>query len=272
MDGGHIVDDSIKYKVDSILSKYTNITKIVERRDLLYRLKRDQYSSNTLETDKEHTLANVLLNFNNSQYSDQLAQLDEWLCKYPKYTTDKFGENLLNDFFSYYSEIEVYHHLKKTGFELELDVPIGSGVKNLDFEINLNGKDFLIEVKTPRESENFGHESDNMQAEWGNPENGIHIKKGNRKIRLEYIIENKIKQQLNYIKDPSTRIILVINCSYVYPEIDYGDLSFIKNLPKYLYGILLYRSVLQKSSRFYPNPNLKLSKEEINFFNGLMEN
>jgi len=268
------VDDCIKYKVDSILSKYPHIKNIVERReDILYKLKRDQYSGNTLETDKEHTLANVLLNSNNSQYSDQLAQLDEWLCEYPKYATEEFGENLLNDFFSYYSEIEVYHHLKKAGFDPERDVSIGSGNKNLDFEINLNGKDFLIEVKTPRESENFGYESDNMQAEWGNPESGIHIKKGNRKIRLEYVIENKIKQQLNYIRDPSTLIILVINCSYAYPEIDYGDLSFkIKNLPKYLYGILLYRSVLQKNSRFYPNPNLKLSKEEINFFNGLMEN
>jgi len=274
VDGGHIVDDSIKYKVGSILFKYPKIMDLAKKsnkKESHYHLKRDQYSGDTDEKYKEHRLASVLLNsINDSQYLNQLTQLDKCLQKYPTYIEKKFGNRLVENFFSFYSEIEVYHYLKKAGVDPERDVVIGPKGENLDFKININGKDFLIEVTTPRASEDFEDKSDKMRAEWCNPESGIHIEK----IRIKEIIENEINKHFKNIdKSFSIPVILVINYSYAYPEIECGDLDFIKqNPPRYFYGILLYKSVLQKKSYFYPNPNLKISKEEINFFNGLMEN
>ena len=253
-------------RIVDTLSKYQNIKNIVQKNNLLYRLKRDQYSGNTPDQIKEHTLSSVLFNSDDhDQYSNQLTQLDDWLGKYPDYVTKKFGDKLVENFFSFHSEIEVYHHLKKECVEVERDVNIGYGNENLDFKINLSGRDFLIEVVTPRSSFEleYGLYSGNSLPEWGGKES------------IENVVNKEIKKHFEKVGGGfSTPVILIVNVNYTADEIEFLYTSkFMKETPPdYFYGIVLYKNALPQNvgSHFYPNPNFELLDKESKFFDELM--
>ena len=253
-------------RIVDTLSKYPNIKNIVLKNNLLNRLKRDQYSGNTPDQIKEHTLASVLFNSDdNDQYSNQLTHLDDWLGKYPEYATKKFGLKLVENFFSFHSEIEVYHHLKKACVEVERDVNIGYGNENLDFKINLSGRDFLIEVVTPRMSEELEYEIyyDYLSPEWGGKES------------IENVVNKEIKKHFEKVGGGfSTPVILIANVNYAAHDIEFLSTSnFMKETPPdYLYGIVLYESSLPQNggSHFHPNPNFELLDKESKFFDELM--
>lgn len=251
--------------VDAI-SKYPNIKNIVSKKNRLGRLKRDQYSGNTPDQRKEHTLASVLLNSDDcSQYSNQLTRLDDWLEKNPEYATKKFGAKLSENFFSFHSEIEVYHHLKEACVEVERDVCIGCGNENLDFKINLNGRDFLIEVVTPRMSEKLDYEisNGNSSSELGD------------KVAIENVVNQEIKKHFEKVGGEfSIPVILIVNVDSVSYDIEFlSTLKYMKESPPdYFYGIVLYKSALPQygESNFYPNPKFELLGNESKFFDELM--
>lgn len=194
-------------------------------------------------------------------FQKQLETVEGWLKLYPEYANREFGTKLLNNFFNFFSELEVYDALRRAGCFPERDVVLMGKTKNLDFKIRPDGRDILIEVTTPRQSLEtdliFG---DTPLAGFYDPERGIEREGYSGPPRERVIVENKITNQiLEATNGIDTPVILIINCTYAYAEIIKGD----QDTTGYISGTVLYKN---KTSRFYPAEKCHLSEKERLFF------
>ncbi len=244
---------------------------IPEKSKLLYRVQIDQYKgkipSDRYDDVAEFPLGGVLLYSEQiREFKEKLERLEGWLNEYPEYATPEFGVKLLDRFFNFFSEIEVYDALKQAGCSPERDVSLVDNKKNLDFRICPYGRDILIEVTTPRmdlETElMFGEEPN--PAGFLDPNRGLERKGNNGPSREEVVVVNKIENQIrDVIKDSNCPVILVLNNAYARFQItgNYCDYS------GSLSGIIYYD---KGTSEFRPMPGCCLSNKEREFFSKLM--
>jgi hypothetical protein len=202
-----------------------------------------------------------------------LNTLDTWLEHYPDYQTRAFGKQLISDFFARYVEIEFYHYLRENGIAPGLNPKVAANEqKNVDFDIQFNGRPFLIEVFLPHHSQELEAEFEAGSAGFFDPERGIGPKNQRQYSRVATPIAREIMHHFNGV-DPSVvaaPVVLAMNITYAYPEVMMGEsLPSDVALPQFIAGVLLY-DTRRKQARFYPNQVAGLDSETIEFFSELI--
>ena len=150
-----IADERDRQIIDEVLSQYPHLNSIITKNPNFYRLTRDQFGNATPLDQQEFRLSGILRFIScDRSFASMIVNLERWLSQYPEYRTKKFGRQLSNDFFSYYSEIEFYHHLRIEGYTPERDpeIDVNGAKKKLDFLIQIEEQSVVIEVTTPRPS------------------------------------------------------------------------------------------------------------------------
>jgi hypothetical protein len=114
-------------------------------------------------------------------------------------------------------------------------------MKNLDFRVRPDGRDIFIEVTTPRMSLETGlMYSDTPHAGFFDPGRGIEREGYAGPSRAEIVVENKvINQILEATSGTDYPVVLIINCTYAYPEIMMG---FGEDVSGRISGIIHYRN------------------------------
>jgi hypothetical protein len=138
--------------------------------------------------------------------------------------------------------------------------------KNLDFRVRPDGRDIFIEVTTPRMSlETELMYSDTPHAGFFDPGRGIEREGYAGPPRAQVTVESKvIKQILEATSGTDYPVILIINHTYVYPEIMMG---FGDDVSGRISGIIHYRNGM---SEFRSTRGCDLSEKEKRFFTRLM--
>ena len=263
------------------LASYPMLSSIVLQNSLLYRVAFNQYKERIpperFEEIAELSLGGILLySVEDGEFQDRLQRVENWLNLYPEYANAEFGEKLLSNFLNYSSELEVYDALKRAGCSPERDVAPGGKTregkntkdkpKNLDFRVRPDGRDIFIEVTTPRMSlETELMYSDTPHAGFFDPGRGIEREGYAGPSRAEIVVENKvINQILEATSGTGYPVVLIINCTYAYPEIMMG---FGEDASGRISGIIHYRN---GTSEFRSALRCNLSEKEKRFFTRLM--
>ncbi|WP_214041210.1 hypothetical protein [Methanoculleus sp.] len=268
--------DEEKEIIRQNLACYPVLSSIIPRNPLLYRVAFDQYGGKIpperFEEIAEFSLGGFLLHSEeDEEFRDRLQRVEGWLALYPEYANAEFGRKLLNHFLNFSSELEVYDALKRAGWSPERDVSLegmveeSKNMKNLDFRVRPDGRDILIEVTTPRMSlEADSMYSDTPHAGFFDPSRGIERDGYAGPSRAEIVVENKvINQILEATSDTDCPVILIINCTYAYPEImGFGD-----DVSGRISGIIHYWN---GTSEFRSTRGCDLSEKEKQFFACLM--
>ncbi|MDR9817315.1 MAG: hypothetical protein RJR34_11195 [Candidatus Methanoculleus thermohydrogenotrophicum] len=262
------------------LARYPLLSRIIPRKPLLYRVAFDQYNGRIpperFEEIAEFSLGGILLHsVGDKEFQGRLQRVEAWLELYPEYVNAEFGRKLLNNFLNYSSELEVYDALKRAGCSPDRDVSLedktreGKSVKdtpkNLEFRVRPDGRDILIEVTTPR----MNLETEQMygqtpHAGFFDPERGIEREGYTGPSRAEVVVGSKVTNQISEAAGGTDcPVILIINCTYAYPEI----MGFGQDTSWQISGIIHYRNGL---SRFRPARGCDLSEKEKRFFTRLM--
>jgi len=262
------------------LACYPVLSSSIPRKSLLYRVAFDQYGGKIppekFEEIAEFSLGGFLLHsVQEAEFRDRLQRVEGWLKLYPEYATAEFGERLLSNFLNHSSELEVYDALKRAGCSPERDVSLedktrkGKNMKNkpknLDFRVCPDGRDILIEVTTPRmhlETELMYGET--PHAGFFDPNRGIEREGYGGPSRAHVVTENKvINQILEATSGIDYPVVLIINCTYAYPEImGFGD-----DISGRISGIIHYRN---GTSEFRSMWGCNLSEKEKRLFTRLM--
>lgn len=265
-----VATDEEKEVIRQNLARYPTLNGIIHKDSRLYRVSFDQYRgeipSERLDDVAEFSLGGILLHSDQEEdFRRRLEEVEDWLKLYSEYANDEFGEKLLNNFFNFSSELEVYDALKRAGCSPERDVSLAGKTKNLDFRISPDGRDILIEVTTPRMSLKTELMYDaKPHAGFFNPERGIEREGYTGKTRVEVVTESKVSHQIQEAtSDTDCPVILIINCTYAYPE----TMGCSQDTSGHLSGIICYRN---KTSEFRPMPGCQLSEKEKRFFARLM--
>jgi hypothetical protein len=253
------------------LAHYPTLHSIISEDSLLYRVSFDQYMGRIpperYDDVAEFFLGGILLySHQDKQFQKLLEKLEGWLKLYPEYSNREFGEKILNNFFNFFSEFEVYNALRFAGCLPERDVALTGKTKNLDFKVCPDGRDILIEVTTPRQSRETDLMFDDTPlAGFFNHERGIEREGYSGPPRVRVITENKITNQISEATNATDfPVILIINCTYAYPEINEGC----QDTSGCISGMVLYRN---GTSEFFPAEMCHLSDKERRFFTHLME-
>lgn len=253
------------------LACYPVLGSIIPQKPLLYRVAVDQYSGmippERFEEIAELSLGGILLySGEDEEFRGRLQRVENWLNLYPEYVNAEFGNKLLSNFLNHSSELEVYDALKRAGCSPDRDVaPGGKTGKNLDFKIRPDGRDILIEVMTPRMSlETDSMYRDTPHAGFFDPGRGIEREGYAGPPRAHVVMENKvINQILEATSGTDYPVILIINCTYAYPEI----MGFGNDVSGQISGIIHYWN---GTSEFRSTRGCDLSEKEKRFFTRLM--
>ena len=273
--------DEEKEIIRQNLARYPLLSRIIPRKPLLYRVAFDQYKGRIpperFEEIAEYPLGGILLySVVDEEFRERLRRVEGWLELNPEYVSAEFGEKLLSNFLNYSSELEVYDALKRAGCSPDRDVSLedetqeGKNMKgkpkNLDFRVRPDGRDILIEVTTPRRSLEtelllFG---ETPHAGFFDPERGIERDGYTGPSRAEIVVGSKVTNQiLEAAGGTDCPVILIINCTYAYPEI----MGFGQDTSGRISGMIHYRN---GTSEFSPAPGCRLSEKEKRFFTRLM--
>ena len=260
------------------LASYPTLNSIIPRNSLLYRVAFDQYDgeipSERFEEVAELSLGGFLLySAEDREFRERLQRVENWLNLYPEYANVEFGERLLSNFLNHSSELEVYDALKRAGCSPDRDVSVGNEgrvgknmkPKNLDFRVRPDERDILVEVTTPRMSLKtelmYG---ETPHAGFFDPNRGIEREGYGGPSKAQITVESKvIKQILEATRGTDYPVILIINCTYAYPEImGFGD-----DVSGRISGIIHYWN---GTSEFRMTRGCNLSEKEKRFFTRLM--
>jgi len=252
------------------LACYPTLYSIIHKEPRLYRVSFDQYKgcipSKRSDDVAEFSLGGILLHSSlDKTFQKLLEKVEGWLKLYPEYATPKFGKKLLDNFFNFFSELEVYDALRRAGSFPERDIAMTGKTKNLDFKVFPDERDILIEVTTPRMNRN----TELMYGEaphsgFFDQQRGIERKGYTGPPRIWVVILNKIQNQiLEAIGGTDIPVILIVNYTYVYPEI----IECCQYTSGCISGIVLYRN---GTSKFCPPEICALSEKERRFFTRLM--
>lgn len=253
------------------LARYPRLNRIIPREScLLYQVAVDQYKGmippERFEDIAELSLGGILLySDHNEEFRKRLERVEGWLERYPEYATPKFGKKILNNFLNFSSELEVYDALKRAGCSPERDVSPEGKTKNLDFRVSPDRRDIYIEVTTPRMS--LGTElmyDETPYAGFFNPYRGIEREGYTGPPRWEVIVGSKVINQIHEATSGTNcPVILIINCTYAYPEI-MGCGQYTSDT---LSAVICYRN---GTSEFNLMTGCCLSENEKQFFARLM--
>ncbi len=264
--------DEQKEIILQTLTRYPVLGSIVPRKPLLYRVAFDQYKGKIpperFEKIAELSFGGILLHsVEDEKFQSLLQRVENWLNLYPEYANAEFGDKLLSNFVNYSSELEVYDALKRAGCSPERDVaPGGKTGKNLDFKVRPDGRDIFIEVTTPRmRLETELMYSETPHAGFFDPGRGIEREGYAGPARAQVVVESKvINQILEATSGTNYPVVLIINCTYAYPEIMMG---FGEDVSGRISGIIHYRN---GTSEFRTTQGCCLSVKEKRFFSCLM--
>ncbi|MHB8162745.1 MAG: hypothetical protein ACYDDV_00170 [Methanoregula sp.] len=293
------------------LDRFPHVNQIINKNTNFFRKynasKYDHIPESERDDRLEFTLASILKNIDMSSFYQRIQNLDRMVSSMPQTSKTKFGRKLSQlDFFSIFSEIEVYHHLLLHRKKPDLEPRISTNGNSVDFGFFLRGKYFYVEVKTPRLSNPINDYFNSLPSHDSDPE--LHIGVGfidqenqrfvdvtntnsnldinfrnypRESARVEHLIFNDfIGGNLRTIDNPfSLPIILIINYEFARSSITfyYGVLEWLDCMmrecpPDKIQGLLIYPPPmpLDTNSYFFRNPNYDFSKEEIQFFSSLM--
>ncbi len=268
--------DEEKEIIRQNLACYPVLSSIIPRNPLLYRVAFDQYGGKIpperFEEIAEFSLGGFLLHSEeDEEFRDRLQRVEGWLALYPEYANAEFGRKLLNHFLNFSSELEVYDALKRAGWSPERDVSLegmveeSKNMKNLDFRVRPDGRDILIEVTTPRMR--LGTElmyGEAPHAGFFDYERGVEREGCTGRSKVEDVVQKKVANQILEVSGGTNAlVILIINCTYAYPEI----MGFGEDASGRISGIICYRN---GTSEFSPTPGCDLSVKEKRFFACLM--
>jgi hypothetical protein len=293
------------------LEIFPHLDQIINRNNIFFRKYNASNYEHIPECERdnclEFTLANILKNINVPSFCQRIQKLDQMIALLPQTSNTKFGRKLSqSDFFSVFSEIEVYYHLLLRGKNPDLEPRISVNGNSVDFGFFLRGKYFYIEVKTPRLSNQINDYFNSLPVQDSDPD--LHIGAGfideenqrfvdgtntnsnpdinfrnypRESARVEHLIfDDFIGGNLRTFENPlSIPIILIINYELARSSITfyYGVLEWLACMmrecpPDRIQGILIYPSpmALDTTSYFFQNSNYGFSEEEIRFFSSLM--
>ncbi len=302
-----------KQQIIQNLERFPQINQIIKKDENFFRkytISNYQHiPENERDNQLEFTLANILKNIAERDFSNKLQKLDDMIALIPQDHKLKFGKKLTQQsFISTFSEIEIYYNLILRGKKPEIEPQISLNGNTVEFGFFLVGKFFLVEVKTPRLSKPLQDYFNSLRPHDSDPE--LHIGVGffdeenqmfidstssdlssNTDFRVyprEYsrikdlIFEETIGRNLRNIdKSFSYPLILIINYEFAriiaslsYDIFDKLALLMQENPPKEIQGILIYPSPmpLDNSSYFFSNPNYDFLLNEIQFFSSLIKN
>jgi hypothetical protein len=254
-----------------MLTYYSCLEKIIRKDALFYRTTRDQYDGDSSEDRKELTLGGALLALSDfREFIELMDNLNEWICCYPEYQTKSFGKKLKDNVFNFYSEIEVFHHLKEKGTEPKLNPRINTGSRqNLDFDVHIGSNRYFIEVLTPRMSKDLEEKFEVGCSGFYDPDRGLGPNNQEPFSRVETLIKEEIAKHIDLSSESvDAPIILVINNTYAMWEIP-GTQSPFESLalPESICGILFYDRYGNR--RFFANPISGMIAEDRRFFDVL---
>lgn len=258
--------------INQVLKRYPLINEIIPRNDSFYRLNRRQYGNDTPESQQELRLSGILYEiYPVLDFINMLDIIESYLKKYPEYRTKAFGKKISDNFFSFFSEIEIYDRLKNAELNPIIDpnIVVNGRKKQLDFLVRVNNEDYYIEVVTPRTSKAWEEEFERGGAGFLDPEKGLGPKNKGDRYRANDIIVQEIKKHLLGVPQDVTKckIIVVMNIRFSALEIIMGENSTIFNkIPPIICGILLYDGY---TGRYYPNPHTTKDGEVIKVFSQL---
>jgi len=262
-----------KMQINRTLELYPCLEQIIRRDAVFYRISRDQYGGDSPEDRKELTIGGILLALSDvREFIEMMDNLNGWICRYPEYQTKSFGKKLKENFFSFYSEIEVFHHLKEKGIRPALNPKINSRSRqNLDFDISLDSSRYFIEVLTPRMSRELEEEFERGGSDFFDPGRGLGPRNREPYSRVRTLIMKELAKHIDLSSEsPDAPIILVINNTYARWEVPgsqnpFGSLA----LPESICGILFYDRYGE--NRFYANPAAcRIGEGDKRFFESLM--
>jgi hypothetical protein len=255
-----------------MLTYYSCLEKIIRKDSVFYRTTRDQYEGDSSEDRKELTLGGTLFALSNvREFIEMMDNLNEWICHYPEYQTKSFGNKLKDNVFNFYSEIEVFHHLKEKGIEPELNPRINTGSRqNLDFDVHIGSNRYFIEVLTPRMSKNLEEVFEVGYSGVYDPDRGLGPNNQEPFSRIKTLIKEEIAKHIDLSSESvDAPIILVINNTYAIWEIPGTQNPFeMLALPESICGILFYDG--NGDSKFNQNPACSMEIEEKRFFETLI--
>jgi len=260
-----IADESDRQIIDNVLSQYPQLNAIITKNPNFYRLTRDQFGNATPLDQQEFRLSGILRYVTcNRSFASMIVNLEHWLLQYPEYCTKKFGRQLSDDFFSHYSEIEFYHHLKTAGFTPYRDpeIEVNGAKKKLDFLIQIEDQSVFIEVTTPRPSKEYEDAFDTGYSGFGDPNKGLGPKNTGEYSRTTAMIEKEIEKHFGDMPEDGTDcpIIIAMNIHWAALEIMIGDLiPGLESLPHFIEGILLYDG---RSCGYYPSLHHLMSDKQ----------
>ncbi len=259
-----IADEDDKRRIDIVLADYPSLQSIITKNPDFYRMTRAQFGETTPPHQQECRLSGILNEIYPSlELIEYLEQLESLLNLYPEeYRTKVFGKKICDDFFSFFSEIEVYHYLRKRHLVpvREPIISINGREKKLDFSIKINETNYYIELVTPRPSQQWEGEFDRGGTGFGDPRKGLGPKNIGYRSRLNDIILKEIKK--HFLDVPEEKIaypiLIIVNVRLTAREIIIGDeLLIFDEISRNIYGIVLYDGI---QSKYFPNPHLKIDE------------
>ncbi len=269
-----IADERDRQIIDIVLSQYPHLNAIITKNSNFYRLTRDQFANVTPLDQQEFRLSGILRYITcDRSFAIMIVTLEHWLSQYPEYRTKKFGRQISDDFFSHYSEIEFYHHLKTAGFTPNRDpeIEVNGAKKKLDFLIQIEDQSVFIEVTTPRPSKEYEDAFDTGYTGFGDPNKGLGPKNSEEYSRTTTMVAKEIEKHFGDMPEDGTNhpIIIAMNTHWTALEILIGDTiqGRLDSLPHFIEGILLYDG---KNCRYYPLPFHSLSEKPCQIIAKLM--
>jgi hypothetical protein len=271
-----IANDTDTRVIDEVLTRFPHLQSIITKNPDFYRLTRAQFGESTPSHQQELRLSGILRNIDSDKsFINLIRNLEHWLSLNLEYRTKKFGRKLSDNFFSHYSEIEVYHHLKQVGLEPIRDptIEINGVTKELDFRIRIDERDFFIEVITPRPSQEWEDAFDKGFCGFADPAKGLGPKNLGDYSRIETVVLKEIKKHFPRILSDTPvdfSIIIALNCHWTAGEIlPCLSPSIFEKLPSFISVILIFDEFGHKV--FYPNPQYLPSQTSLELFDRLME-
>ena len=239
----HLINHSEFFdKIKNNLKEFPNIAKYV-------RSKTKGALNNKRNT---HQFFGIIYNYQNQQYLSKLSRLNYWLGEYGNLFAHKhkgiINRKLSADFFSFFSELELFNTLKK----LNLNVEILDGSNELGVDFVVPDLNISFEVKTPLEIKN------NL---------GIFI---SSKETQKQIINRKKAHEKEIL-------VLVIDSQYAYHEFpirlgDWVERKLINSYSNIFWDCCITFNSFHRKSDIQIIPNANLSKQLTFILNKVKSN
>jgi len=261
MEAKRRADNKQQEIIERRLDEYPSIKNVIGTNPDRYIVSQDQYGGSIpphlYEKIAVFSIGGILLVSDEEPvFRNHLQTIEELIAQHPLFQTKKFGKKLINSFFAALSEGEVYRRLILNGLQPVSERRITETGSNPDYVIKFDGQEFILEIKTPYGSLQgeyaFFGEGEHASAGFFDYDRGLFTREG-MSNRTEQIIQKAIdKQVVKWLNSPhrSTPVILIINVTIGYPEVNFTVSPAHLILPENLAGILLYRQGKSPYTRY----------------------